>query len=140
MKKQQFGMDGGFLTIKPLKHRGKEGTEELILCSLLLGKIGTILRLLRSSVFQGVALIFQPKRIITAMSQVNPAGAAILGLIETLIDLVKNPDASRIEVAMASYHLDAQGLKIREGGKHSIALRSFEVKDMNSDTQEQLRQ
>ena len=74
------------------------------------------------------------------MSQTNPAGAATLGLVETLTDLVKNPDASRIEVAMASYHLDAQGLKIREGGKHSIALRSFEVKDMNSDTQEQLRQ
>jgi len=75
-----------------------------------------------------------------AMSQVNPAGATTLGLVETLIDLVKNPDASRIEVAMASYNLDAQGLKIREGGKHSIALRSFEVKDMNTDTQEQLRQ
>jgi len=41
---------------------------------------------------------------------------------------------------MGSYHLDAQGLKVREGGKHSIALRSFEVKDMDSDTQEQLRQ
>jgi hypothetical protein len=74
------------------------------------------------------------------MSQVNPAGAATLGLVETLIDLVKNPNASRIEVAVGSYHLDAQGLKIREDGKHSIALRSFEVKDMNSDTQEQLRQ
>ena len=74
------------------------------------------------------------------MSQVNPAGTVTLGLVETLIDLVKNPNASRIEVAMASYHLDAQGLKIREGGKHSIALRSFEVKDMDSDTQEQLRQ
>jgi hypothetical protein len=70
------------------------------------------------------------------MSQVNPT----LGLVETLIDLVKNPGASRIEVAMGSYHLDAQGLKIMEGGKHSIALSSFEVKDMNSDTQEQLRQ
>jgi hypothetical protein len=74
------------------------------------------------------------------MSQVNPAGAASLGLIETLIDLVKNPNASRIEVAMGSYSLDAQGLKIREDGKHSIALRSFEVKDMDSDTQKQLRQ
>jgi hypothetical protein len=74
------------------------------------------------------------------MSEVNPAGAATLALVETLIDLIKNPNASRIEVAMGSYSLDAQGLKIREGGKHSIALRSFEVKDMDSDTQEQLRQ
>jgi hypothetical protein len=74
------------------------------------------------------------------MSEVNSAGAAILGLVETLIDLVKNPNASRIEVAMGSYNLDAQGLKIREGGKHSIALRSFEVKDMGTNTQEQLRQ
>jgi hypothetical protein len=74
------------------------------------------------------------------MSEVNSAGAATLGLVETLIDLVKNSNASRIEVAMGSYNLDAQGLKIREGGKHSIALRSFEVKDMGSDTQEKLHQ
>ena len=74
------------------------------------------------------------------MTQVNPAGAAFPGLIETLKDLVKKPDASRIEVAMARYRLDAQGLKIvMDDGKHSIAIRSFEVKDMNSDTQEKLR-
>jgi hypothetical protein len=74
------------------------------------------------------------------MSQVNPAGNATLGLIETLIDLVKNPDASRIEVAMARYRLDAQGLKIRlEDGTHSIAIRSLEVKDVDTNTQEKLR-
>jgi hypothetical protein len=74
------------------------------------------------------------------MSQVNPAGSATLGLIETLIDLVKNPDVSRIEVAMARYRLDAQGMKIMmEDGKHSIAIRSLEVKDMDTDTQEKLR-
>jgi hypothetical protein len=74
------------------------------------------------------------------MSQVNPAGTATLGLAETLIDLVKTPDASRIEVAMARYRLDAQGMKIMmEDGKHSIAIRSLEVKDMDTDTQEKLR-
>jgi hypothetical protein len=74
------------------------------------------------------------------MSQVNPAGSATLGLVETLVDLVKNPDASRIEVAMARYRLDAQGMKIMmEDGKHSIAIRSLEVKDMDADTQEKLR-
>lgn len=67
-------------------------------------------------------------------------GAATLGLVETLIDLVKNPEASRIEVAMARYRLDEQGLKIMmEDGKHSIAIRSLEVKDMGTDTQEKLR-
>jgi hypothetical protein len=74
------------------------------------------------------------------MTQVNPAGATALGLVETLIGLVNNPAASRIEVAMARYRLDAQGLKIMDDdGKHSIAIRSFEVRDMNSDTQEKLR-
>jgi hypothetical protein len=74
------------------------------------------------------------------MTQANPAGAASPGLIETLIDLVKKPDASRIEVAMARYRLDAQGLKIRlEDGTHSIAIRSLEVKDMDTNTQEKLR-
>jgi hypothetical protein len=67
-------------------------------------------------------------------------GATTHGLIETLIDLVKNPAASRIEVAMARYRLDAQGLKITlDDGTHSIAIRSLEVKDMDTNTQEKLR-
>jgi hypothetical protein len=75
-----------------------------------------------------------------AMTQVNSAGVVSPGLVETLIDLLKKPNASRIEVGMARYRLDAQGLKIiMEDGKHSIAVRSLEVKDMNSDTQEKLR-
>lgn len=73
------------------------------------------------------------------MSQVNPAGPTALGLVETLIDLINNPAASRIEVAMARYRLDPQGLKIMDDAGHSIAIRSFEVKDMNSDTQAKLR-
>ena len=41
---------------------------------------------------------------------------------------------------MARYRLDAQGLKIMmEDGKHSIAIRSLEVKDMDTDTQKKLR-
>lgn len=39
---------------------------------------------------------------------------------------------------MARYRLDAQGLKISDDEGHSIAIRSFEVKDMNSDTQARL--
>jgi hypothetical protein len=73
------------------------------------------------------------------MSQVNPAGAASLGLIETLIDLLQKPDSSRIEVAMARYRLDPQGMKIMDDAGHSIAIRSFEVKEMSSDTQAKLR-
>ena len=72
------------------------------------------------------------------MTQANLAGTASPGLIETLNDLVKKSDASRIEVAMARYRLDEQGLKIMDAEGHSIAIRSFEVKDMNSDTQARL--
>ena len=40
---------------------------------------------------------------------------------------------------MARYRLDAQGLKISDDEGHSIAIRSFEVKDMNTDTQARLQ-
>ena len=41
---------------------------------------------------------------------------------------------------MARYRLDPQGMKIMDDdGKHSIAIRTLEVKDMNADTQAKLR-
>jgi hypothetical protein len=73
------------------------------------------------------------------MTETNPAGTMFLSLIEELMDLVGNPDVSRIEVVMASYDLDEHRGKKLVGGKHSIAKRAFVIRGMNKDVQENLR-
>ncbi len=73
------------------------------------------------------------------MSEVHPAGTAFLGLIEMLIDLVNNPDVSRIEIVMGSYEADEQGKDKLVDGQLSIALRPFIVRGMNKAVQDELR-
>lgn len=75
-----------------------------------------------------------------AMSDRNPAGTLFLDLMDQLIDVAKNPDASRIEVVMGSYELDAQGKKPLVDGEHSVAPRSVIVTVLDKDVLEQLRQ
>ena len=75
-----------------------------------------------------------------AMSDRNPAGTLFLDLIDQLIDVAKNPDASRIEVIMGSYEFDAQGKELLVDGQPSVAPRSVIVTALNKDVQEQLRQ
>jgi hypothetical protein len=69
------------------------------------------------------------------MAEVNPAGTMFLGLVDELMDLVKNADVSRIEVVMAGYELDRDGEKKLINGKHSIAQRAFKIRGMNKDVQ-----
>ena len=71
---------------------------------------------------------------------INPEGAAFLGLIDTLIDLVRNPAVSRIEVIMSSFALDERGEKKLMSGKASILERSFVVRHVNKDVREKLRE
>ena len=70
----------------------------------------------------------------------GPAGTMFLGLIEELMDLVGNPDVSRIEVLMACYELDEHGEKKLVGGKHSIAKRAFVIRGMDKAVQDELRE
>lgn len=73
------------------------------------------------------------------MGEVHPAGTEFLGLIDALIDLTKDPNVSNIEVVMGSYEGDEQGKDKLIDGQLSVALRSFIVRGMNKDVQEQLR-
>jgi len=74
------------------------------------------------------------------MTAINPPGTMFLGLIEELMDLVKNPAVSRIEVLMANYELDERGEKKMVDGKHSIAKCAFAIRGMNKEVQDKLRQ
>ena len=74
------------------------------------------------------------------MAEANPAGTMFLGLVDELMDLVKNSDVSRLEVVMAGYELDKDGEKKLISGKHSIAQRAFKIRGMNKDVQEKLRE
>lgn len=75
-----------------------------------------------------------------AMSDTHPAGTLFLDLMDQLIDVAKNPDASRIEVVMGSYELNARGKEPLVGGQHSVAPRSVIVTVLDKDVLEQLRQ
>jgi hypothetical protein len=74
------------------------------------------------------------------MTQFNPPGTMFLGLIEELMDLLKKPEVSRIEVVMASYEHNQNGENKLLDGKHSVALRGFVIRGMNKEVQEKLRE
>ena len=52
--------------------------------------------------------------------ETNPKGTVFVELIAELMDLLKNPNVSRIEVVMANYELDDNGQRKsgrRQGGR-----------------------
>jgi len=69
----------------------------------------------------------------------NPKGTMFVELIPKLMDLLKDPNVSRIEVVMASYELDDNGQRKMEGGKEVIAIRPFIVSGMDKKVQDELR-
>jgi hypothetical protein len=81
-----------------------------------------------------------PNDNVGAMAGINPEGTMFLGLIDSLIDVVKDPAISRIEVIMSSYELDGDGKKKLVSGKHSIAQRAFVIRGMNKEVQDKLRE
>jgi len=73
------------------------------------------------------------------MSDINPPGTLFLGLVEELMDILKNPHNSNVEVVIASYEVDQEGKTKMIDGKDSIAMRAFEIGGMNREVQETLR-
>jgi hypothetical protein len=73
------------------------------------------------------------------MSELNPAGTLFVGLVGELMDLLANPNVSRIEVVMASYELDGHGQRKIEDGKEVVAIRPFIVRGMDKEVQTELR-
>jgi|ERR1700723_636725 len=74
-----------------------------------------------------------------AVSEINPGGTAFLGVIDELIDLLRNPSVSRIEVVIASYELNDDGEHKMTGGKDSVAMRPIAISGMSREVQESLR-
>jgi hypothetical protein len=71
--------------------------------------------------------------------QTNPKGTVFVELIAELMDLVKNPNVSRIEVVMANYELDDNGQRKMDRGKEVVAIRPFIVRGMDKEVQDELR-
>ena len=71
--------------------------------------------------------------------QTNPKGTVFVELIAELMDLLKNPNVSRVEVVMANYELDKNGQRKVDGGKEVVAIRPLIVRGMDKDVQEELR-
>jgi|SRR5271155_2754008 len=73
------------------------------------------------------------------MTEINPAGTMFVELIAELMDLVADPNVSRIEVAMGSYNLDEHGNRLLVNGKESVALRAFRIGGMHKEVEQGLR-
>jgi hypothetical protein len=71
--------------------------------------------------------------------ETNPKGTVFVELIAELMDLLKDPNVSRIEVVMANYELDDKGQKEVDGGKDVVAIRPFIVRGMDIEVQDELR-
>ena len=71
--------------------------------------------------------------------ETNPKGTVYVELIAELMDLLKNPNVSRIEVVMANYELDDNGQRKVDGGKEVVAIRPFNVRGMDKEVQDELR-
>jgi hypothetical protein len=71
--------------------------------------------------------------------ETNPKGTMLVELIAKLIDLLKNPNISRVEVVMANYELDDNGQRKADGGKEVVAIRPFIVRGMDKEVQDELR-
>jgi hypothetical protein len=71
--------------------------------------------------------------------ETNPKGTIFVELIAELMDLLKNPNVSRIEVVIANYELDDNGQRKVDGGKEVVAIRPFIVRAMDKDVQDELR-
>ena len=72
--------------------------------------------------------------------EINPSGTIFVELIAELMDLLKNPNASRIEVVTANYELDDNGQRKMDGSKEVVAIRPFIVRGMDKEVQDKLRQ
>jgi hypothetical protein len=73
------------------------------------------------------------------MTEINPAGTLFLGLIEELIDLLQDPNVSRIEVVIGGHEVDENDKPKLVDGKESFALRPFAISGMDTQVQEALR-
>lgn len=69
----------------------------------------------------------------------NPKGTVFVELIATLIDLLKDPNVSRIEAVMANYELDDKGQRKMDNGKEIVVTRPFVVRGMDETVQDELR-
>jgi hypothetical protein len=69
----------------------------------------------------------------------QPAGTQFLGLVDSLIDLFKQPGISEVDVVFINYKVDAKGERIVEGGMNVEEIRAVGIRAINKEVQEELR-
>jgi hypothetical protein len=72
--------------------------------------------------------------------RVQPAGTQFLGLIDSLIDIVKEPGVSDVEVMFTSLKVDGEGKRIVEAGQNVADTRYIGIKGLNDETKDKLRE
>jgi hypothetical protein len=69
----------------------------------------------------------------------QPAGTQFLGLVDSLIDLFKDPDVSNVDVVFINYKTDDKGERVVEDGMHVAEIRAVGIRAINVEVQEELR-
>jgi hypothetical protein len=70
----------------------------------------------------------------------QPAGTQFLGVVDSLIDLFKEPSISGVEVIFISYKLDEKGEKVVADNQQVAEIRAVGITGIGPQTQETLRE
>src|ERR1035438_6283432 len=71
--------------------------------------------------------------------KMQPAGTQFLGLIDSLIDIFKEPGVSNVEVHFTALKLDEKGERIVEDGQNVAQTRLIGIRAINDEVKEELR-
>jgi hypothetical protein len=71
--------------------------------------------------------------------KLQPAGTQFLGLIDSLIDIFKEPEVSDVEVVFTSLKVDEKGEAIVEDGQNIAEIRPIGIRLLNDVVKEELR-
>jgi hypothetical protein len=71
--------------------------------------------------------------------KLQPAGTQFLGLIDSLIDIFKEPGVSDVEVHFTALKLDEKGERIVEDGQNVAQTRLIGIRAINDEVKEELR-
>ena len=72
--------------------------------------------------------------------KIQPSGTQFLGLIDSLIDIFKEPGISDVEVHFTALKLDDKGERIVEDGQHVAQTRLIGIRAINDEVKEKLRE
>jgi hypothetical protein len=69
----------------------------------------------------------------------QPAGTQFLGLVDSLIDLFKEPGVENVEVIFVNYTLDEKGERVVEDNQHVVEFHAMHIRGIGPEVQAELK-